>query len=152
MRTLKCVLPEGLALGLHNLQRFQVLEREKLRLVMLFALRYERDGRTHVGQLLQTLGGAKNNEVLLLLLPVATNFSLRILQNLVNGLLSLCGESKRTGDLFGNKNIVSRGLKLLGGLKVRTPLFLLYIYFTRFFEGGRECIHPTPAATVQHHR
>jgi hypothetical protein len=34
---------------------------------MLFALRHEREGRTHVSQLLQTLGGEKKNEVRLTL-------------------------------------------------------------------------------------
>ena len=35
----------------------------------------------------------------------------------MGGLLSLAGEDKRTGDLFGNKNLLARASKLVGGLK-----------------------------------
>ena len=41
-------------------------------------------------------------------------------QTIVNGMLSLACESKRTGDLFGNKNLFARASKIVGGLKVRT--------------------------------
>ena len=41
------------------------------------------------------------------------------LQTIVNGMLSLAGESKRTGDLFGNKNLFARASKIVGGLKAR---------------------------------
>ena len=37
--------------------RAQIPEAEKLRLVLLFALRHEREGRSNVEQLLQALGG-----------------------------------------------------------------------------------------------
>ena len=86
---------------------------------MLFALRHEREGRTHVSQLLQTLGGEQKNAVCLARISVGGQPVDPCRQDIVNGLLAMAGESKRTGDLFGNKNMVARGLKLLGGLKAR---------------------------------
>ena len=40
-------------------------------------------------------------------------------QTLVNGMLAVACETKRTGDLFGNKNLFARASKMVGGLKVR---------------------------------
>ena len=40
-------------------------------------------------------------------------------QAIVNGMLALACESKRTGDLFGNKNLFARASKIVGGLKAR---------------------------------
>jgi len=37
----------------------------------------------------------------------------------VNGFLTYACESKRTGDLFGNKNLFSRASKMVGSLKAR---------------------------------
>ncbi len=101
---------------------------EKIRLILIFALRYERDGgRTQVNQLLEMLGpedtqgqvgafSAASGQTCLL-----TQLALHLRpsrQLLVNGMMSLACESKRTGDLFGNKNLFARASRIVGGLKV----------------------------------
>jgi len=84
-----------------SLQNPQLLEEERLKLVLLFALRYE----SEIGQiqdLIQTLmsqgvSGAK--------------------LNLVRTLIKFGGEAARTGDLFGNRSFLGRASKVVGSLK-----------------------------------
>lgn len=84
---------------------------------MLFALRFERDGRTQVGQLLQTLGGNIQRNTVRAIESSDTCTSNTVHQDIVMGLVRMASESKRTGDLFGNKTIFSKAAKMVGGLK-----------------------------------
>ena len=43
-------------------------------------------------------------------------------------MLSLACESKRTGDLFGNKNLFARASKIVGGLKARGAGFIVRVF------------------------
>mmetsp|Transcript_4745 Transcript_4745/g.13162 ORF Transcript_4745/g.13162 Transcript_4745/m.13162 type:complete len:582 (-) Transcript_4745:177-1922(-) len=75
---------------------------DRLRLVMLFALRFEKEGIRQLGALvtkLQEYGIDKR----------------RI--GLVHGLLRYCGADKRKADLFGNRNLYARATTLARGLK-----------------------------------
>lgn len=61
----------------HHLMRCsqQIPEAEKLRLVMLFALRYERDGRPQVNELLALVGGDSSRNTVRNFLGVAEVFA-----------------------------------------------------------------------------
>ena len=61
----------------------------------------------------------------------------RPLQTIVNGMLSLACESKRTGDLFGNKNLFARASKIVGGLKARDAVALARRRVLSFLHPGR---------------
>jgi hypothetical protein len=106
----------------------QIPATEKLRVVILFALRYEREARPQVNQLLETLAVDDNRHFAVRARIMHARFCslsashLLLLQTIVNGMLSQAGESKRTGDLFGNKNLFARASKIVGGLKVRVAL------------------------------
>lgn len=74
-------------------------------------------------------------------------------QEIVNGLLAMASEAKRTGDLFSTKNIFARAQKLVGGLKVRDVWFLPLAQralLTRGPAGSGQCVHAAPAATREH--
>jgi hypothetical protein len=102
-------------------QTSQIPEGEKLRLVMLFGLRYERDGRAQVNQLLSMITGDATRNLVSVSCTRTTEPRIThpaLLQAIVTGLLTLASETKRTGDLFSTKNIFARASKLVGGLKV----------------------------------
>lgn len=84
------------------LQSNRVREQEQLRLVMLFALRYEKDGQRQLDGLISRL---ENNGVG------------RRKVALVRGLLGLAGETQRTGDLYGSRSFFARASKMVDGLK-----------------------------------
>jgi len=73
----------------------RILFDDKLRLVCLYALRYERENN-QLGQLKAVLRGKAVSNV------EVTACSI------VDELLSYCGANVRSGDLFGNKNILSK--------------------------------------------
>lgn len=79
-----------------------ISDSDKLRLVMLFALRYERDGTRYLSEFIQKLSnlGLPNRKL-----------------DLVYTLLRVGGEEKRTGDLFGTKSLRARAVKIARGLK-----------------------------------
>eukprot|EP00873_Tetraselmis_striata_P029241 jgi/Tetstr1/449505/TSEL_036594.t1 len=75
---------------------------DRLRLVMLFALKFEKEGVRQLGAMiskLQEYGMPKSRAAL------------------VHGLLRFCGADKRVGDLFSNKNFYARAQTLARGLK-----------------------------------
>lgn len=86
----------------------------------MFALRFERDGRQQLAQLLDAMGSDEETTVWdgsgRFKMPVSP---LLECQALVNAFLTSACESKRTGDLFGNKNLFSRASKMVGSLKAR---------------------------------
>jgi vacuolar protein sorting-associated protein 45 len=73
-----------------------------LKLVLLFALRYEKEGERQIAELTRAL--AKRN--------VEPAY-----QRLIRDALAVAGENRRTGDLFGNRTFFSRAQKMVGGLK-----------------------------------
>ena len=103
-------------------------------MVILFALRYEREARPQVNQLLEALAVDDNRHFAVRCLrPTQLLWRLPDLclpaQTIVNGMLSLACESKRTGDLFGNKNLFARASKIVGGLKARLTVTLVRFRF-----------------------
>mmetsp|Transcript_24081 Transcript_24081/g.42879 ORF Transcript_24081/g.42879 Transcript_24081/m.42879 type:complete len:381 (-) Transcript_24081:157-1299(-) len=75
---------------------------DRLRLVMLFGLKFEKEGVRQLGAMvtkLQEYGMSKSRV------------------SLVHGLLRFCGSDKRVGDLFSNKNLYARAQTLARGLK-----------------------------------
>ena len=80
-----------------------VSETDKVKLVMLFALKYEKGGAREIAQLKRRLAE----------LGVSGE-----LQNLVNFIVQHAGEGRRSGDLFSTKNFQSRfGAAVRKGLK-----------------------------------
>jgi hypothetical protein len=85
---------------------------------------------------------------------------MRSSQALVNGMLAMACESKRTGDLFGNKDLFARASKIVGGLKARTACSGITAtarrcadsLFARGVSGSRQRLHATPAALVRRDR
>lgn len=75
---------------------------ECLKLVLLFALRYEKEGTRQISELISAVS-QRNID------PSHTM--------LVKEILKCAGEDNRTGDLFGNRNFFARASKLVGGLK-----------------------------------
>eukprot|EP00898_Chlorokybus_atmophyticus_P001079 jgi/Chlat1/1972/Chrsp158S02282 len=75
---------------------------DRVRLVMLFALRYEKEGSRQLEQLISRLVdvGTKSN-----------------LAQLVYTLLRHAGESRRTGDLYGSKTLTGVAKRLARGIK-----------------------------------
>ena len=83
------------------LQNPSIMEEERLKLVLLFALRYEGE-TTRVADLTEILmrQGVSRRRV-----------------GLVRTILTLAGEKARTGDLFGNRSFLGRASKVVGSLK-----------------------------------
>jgi vacuolar protein sorting-associated protein 45 len=75
---------------------------ECLKLVLLFALRYEKECIRQVDEMVTAL--AQRN--------VESSYV-----RLVKEIVKCAGEDSRTGDLFGNRNFFARASKLVGGLK-----------------------------------
>mmetsp|Transcript_11778 Transcript_11778/g.24712 ORF Transcript_11778/g.24712 Transcript_11778/m.24712 type:complete len:580 (-) Transcript_11778:137-1876(-) len=75
---------------------------EKLRLVLLFALRYQQEGMRQLAELVDRLGqcGVPRNRLAL-----------------VDGVLRIAGAAQRTGDLFGTKTFSARASKMVSSLK-----------------------------------
>ena len=86
-------------LGNHNVPNIACLK-----LVLLFALRYEKSPEGHKQILELTHGLSKRNVE-----PVY--------QQLVRDLIRVAGEDKRVGDLFGSRTFFSRAQKTFSGLK-----------------------------------
>jgi vacuolar protein sorting-associated protein 45 len=80
----------------------QVKPIECLKLVLLFTLRYEKDGTRLVDNMVAALS-RRNIEPSHL--------------RLVKDIVEIAGEDCRTGDLFGNRNFFARASKIVGGLK-----------------------------------
>jgi len=75
---------------------------DRLRLVILFALKYEKEGVRQVGAMvsrLQEYGIDKRRT------------------DLVHGILRYCGSDKRLADVFSNKNFYARATSIARGLK-----------------------------------
>jgi hypothetical protein len=88
---------------------------------------------------------------------------MRASQALVNGMLAMACESKRTGDLFGNKDLFARASKIVGGLKARAACSGITATARRCADslsnirmghcsGSRQRIYATPAALVRRDR
>mmetsp|Transcript_16400 Transcript_16400/g.55827 ORF Transcript_16400/g.55827 Transcript_16400/m.55827 type:complete len:570 (+) Transcript_16400:155-1864(+) len=77
-------------------------EEERVRLVMLFALRWEGDGDRQAAQLVDRLcqTGVR-----------------RELVELVRAVVKYGGEARRSGDLFGSRSLFAKASKMMGGLK-----------------------------------
>ncbi|CAO3662748.1 unnamed protein product [Rhizopus stolonifer] len=94
------------ASDLDNVQRLlgnpQIDENAKLRLGLLYALRYESTGANRVTAMADTLDNAGVDEKKSALIP---------------SLLHYAGERQRQGDLFSNQSLLSRGKSALKGLK-----------------------------------
>jgi vacuolar protein sorting-associated protein 45 len=83
------------------LQNPSIMEEERLKLVLLFALRYEGE-TTQIADLTEILmrQGVSRRRV-----------------GLVRTIVTLAGEKTRTGDLFGNRSFLGRASKVVGSLK-----------------------------------
>ena len=79
----------------------QILEEERLKLVLMFALRYENE-QGQIQDLIQTLMSQGVSGARL---------------NLVRTIIKHGGEAARTGDLFGNRSFLGRASKVVGSLK-----------------------------------
>ncbi|KAL2622932.1 hypothetical protein R1flu_003137 [Riccia fluitans] len=79
----------------------RVAEIDRLRLVMLYALRYEKESPQSVEQLVSRFAARSS----------------RWKPGLVQTLLKLCGAEKRTGDLYGNRDLFNRARNMARGLK-----------------------------------
>ena len=86
-----------------QLEALAVRDEEKLKLLLLFALRYEREAAA-AGQVEALLGAA----------GLADR---RGAEAVVRTALAVAGEAKRTGDLYGSKNLLSRAQRIVGGIK-----------------------------------
>jgi vacuolar protein sorting-associated protein 45 len=80
----------------------QVKPKECLKLVLLFALRYEKEGARQVDEMVKALA-RRNFE--------SANLTL------VKDFVKRAGQEHRTGDLFGNRDFFARASKMVGGLK-----------------------------------
>ncbi|XP_073020919.1 vacuolar protein sorting-associated protein 45 homolog [Primulina eburnea] len=74
---------------------------DRLRLVMLYALRYERDSPVQLMQLFNKLASRSS----------------KYKPGLVQFLLKQAGVDKRTGDLFGNRDLLNYALNMARGIK-----------------------------------
>eukprot|EP00850_Spirogloea_muscicola_P012538 SM000081S22672 [mRNA] locus=s81:444749:449655:- [translate_table: standard] len=79
----------------------RVLDIDRLRLVMLYALRYEKESPRQIEQLVTRL----------------TQKPSKYKPGLVYTLLRLCGAEHRTGDLYGNRDLFNRAKNMARGLK-----------------------------------
>lgn len=94
---------------------------------------------------------------------IVTDINMLIVtQQLVQFLLKQAGVDKRTGDLFGNRDLMNIARNMARGLKVRIEiLWLLYHIFDdvsfqpgvvlSFSVGCWECIHPAPTTSFPNH-
>ena len=87
---------------IEQLSDHKVKPAECLRLVLLFALRYEKEGARQVDEMVARL---VRRDV--------ESSHIRLVKQIIN----CAGENTRTGDLFGNRNFFARASKLVGGLK-----------------------------------
>ncbi|XP_024529786.1 vacuolar protein sorting-associated protein 45 homolog [Selaginella moellendorffii] len=78
-----------------------VTDDEKLRLAMLYALRYERENPQQLQELVDRLNAGRS----------------KYNSNLLYSLLKQAGEEKRTGDLFSNRDLFNRARTMARGLK-----------------------------------
>lgn len=85
----------------NHLNNDNVLDEDRLRLVLLYALRYEKESPIQLEQLLHKLS----------LRPT------RYKAGLVHFLLKQAGVDKRTGDLYGNRDFFNRARNMARGLK-----------------------------------
>jgi len=82
---------------------------DKVRLAMLFALRYEKEGDRYLQNIIERLKETHSVS--------AEGGSLRERIALIKALLQYGGTRHRTGDLFGNKSFLSRASSMAKGLK-----------------------------------
>eukprot|EP00249_Psilotum_nudum_P018464 c26818_g1_i2 orf=120-1817(+) len=86
---------------MNQLNNEGLAEVDRLRLVMLYALRYEKENSQHLEQLLNRLASRSS----------------KFKAGLVHTLLKQAGVDKRTGDLYGNRNLFNRARNMARGLK-----------------------------------
>mmetsp|Transcript_22241 Transcript_22241/g.37173 ORF Transcript_22241/g.37173 Transcript_22241/m.37173 type:complete len:579 (-) Transcript_22241:477-2213(-) len=84
------------------LEDHQVEADEKMRLVLLFAIRYQAEGMRQLAELVDRLGAQG--------VP-------RARLAIVDGILRIAGAAQRTGDLFGTKTFSARASKMVSSLK-----------------------------------
>ncbi|CAM6095667.1 unnamed protein product [Calypogeia fissa] len=93
--------PAAFEAVVQHLNKEKVTEIDRLRLVMLYALRYEKESSQTVEQLISRFGARSS----------------RWKPALVHTLLRQCGVEKRTGDLYGNRDLFNRARNMARGLK-----------------------------------
>ena len=80
---------------------------DRVRLAMLFALRYEKEGDRYLQNIIDKLRQTHTAE----------DGRLREQMELIRAVLQYGGTVQRTGDLFGNKSLFSRASTMAKGLK-----------------------------------
>jgi vacuolar protein sorting-associated protein 45 len=91
----------------------QITADTKLRLVILYGLRYEKLAGNALPMLVEMLkseDGLSDRHI-----------------KLVEDVLQYAGADQRTEDIFANRNILARTTQVLKGLKVRENLYILFL-------------------------
>lgn len=91
----------------------------KLRLVMLFALRYQKTQTSNIANLINLMlaNGVPREDAKVCHLSISQYFTQRFSQ-LVYVLLNIAGGDQRQDDLFSTESLLAKGRSALKGLKV----------------------------------
>jgi|SRR5712672_3294412 len=125
--------------------------RNKLRLLILYALRYQKTQANNIASLitLALQNGVRPEEarvntlVLLTLLGlISTRFKL------VYAILNIAGADHRQDDLYSTESLLALGRSALKGLKVNRMPWFSYTYLTSSCIGSGKCVYATHTTLI----